>query len=76
MKNLYTNNYSGARCSLTLGSMTEALKARRILSRAGITVTVKKLATDTSRGCVYGIEFSCELLGNVRDILGRNGVEI
>ena len=76
MSNLYTNTDKRALCSLSLGSMTQAIKAKRILSRSDIAVNVKKLSTSgNERGCIYGIEYPCELSGNIRVILQRNGVE-
>lgn len=58
--------YHSSPCAAATGSMTIAIKARRALSSAGITVSVKKLSGgDKSRGCIYGIEYPCELSGNI-----------
>jgi hypothetical protein len=55
--------------------MTQALKAKRLLGRADISVNVKKLSVSSSaNGCIYGIEYPCELSGNVNTILTRNGL--
>ena len=75
MNNFYSNTMQRALCTLSLGSMTQALKAKRLLSRSDISVSVKKLSTsDRDRGCVYGIEFPCELSGNIKAILAKNGM--
>ena len=77
MNNFDNNKRRGALCSLSLGSMTQAIKARRVLARSDITVTVKKLSTgDSGRGCVYGIEYPCEISGNIRAVLQGNGIDV
>ena len=53
-----------------------AIKARRALSQAGITVNVKKLSGgNDSRGCIYGIEYPCELSGNILSLLKSRGID-
>ncbi len=62
-------------CTLKTGSMTYAIKARRTLAAEGINVRVLKLGdTGKKKGCVYGIEFSCSLSGNVRAVLSHAGI--
>ena len=65
-----------ALCRIALGSMTVAMKAQRILSRNAIRADVVKISSEQSlkKGCVYGIEFSCALSGNVRSILDSTGI--
>ena len=75
MSNFYNGGIFAARCQGSLGAMTQALKAKRLLARSGIAVEIRKLSSD-ERGCVYGIEYPCELLGNVRLILQSNGMEM
>ena len=42
---------------ITLGSMTLAIKAKKLLSKNGINAKlVKPVASQTSNGCSYGIE--------------------
>ncbi len=59
----------------TVGSVTYAVKARKILSRAGISSRLVKVDGGKSRhGCTYGIEFAEEdLLAAVME-LKRNGI--
>ncbi len=65
-----------ALCSASTSSMTMAIKAKRRLSSDGIDVTVKKLSSGSGhRGCIYGIEYPCELSGNVLSILRSEGIE-
>ena len=57
-------------CSISLGSMTEAIKARRYLSSRSIEVKVRKISEGNgARGCVYGIEYPCSVSGNVYALL-------
>ncbi len=63
-------------CTVSTGSMTMAIKAKRRLSRENITVNVKKLSSGVgSRGCIYGIEYPCELSGNILSILRAEGID-
>ena len=55
--------------------MTLAIKARRSLAAVGITVNVKKLGGGDSRGCIYGIEYPCELSGNIISVLQSRGID-
>lgn len=67
--------FKGSLCAASTGSMTIAIKARRVLSQSGITVNVKKLSGGSdSRGCIYGIEYPCELSGNIISLLQSRGI--
>ncbi len=62
-------------CAASTGSMTMAIKARRTLSQRGISVNVKKLSAGSERrGCIYGIEYPCELSGNALSVLQECGI--
>jgi hypothetical protein len=75
MTNYYSNQGLRALCSLSLGSMTQALKAKRLLGRFDIRVNVKKLSvSNNTSGCIYGIEYPCEISGNVNAILKNGGI--
>lgn len=57
-------------CIAAFQSMTQALGAQRVLSRAAIRTRVVKLnANQTTRGCAYGLEFACVQQQNVKTIL-------
>ncbi len=67
--------YNSSLCTASTGSMTMAIKARRTLSESGISVSVKKLsAGESRRGCIYGIEYPCELSGNILAVLRAKGI--
>lgn len=64
-----------ANCILTTGSVTQAMKARRILAEYSIPANTTKISTSQNkRGCVYGIEFNCTQMTNIRRILGNAGI--
>ena len=59
----------GYECSAELGSVTEAMKAQRVLAAAAIPTEVIKVEGARRRGCVFGIGFSCAQSNNVRAVL-------
>lgn len=64
-----------AKCVFTTGSVTQAMKAKRILAEHSIPVNTTKISSKKDRrGCVYGIEFSCAQKGNVAGILSFAGI--
>ena len=68
--------YHTSLCAAATGSMTIAIKARRALAAQGINVSVKKLSGGSdSRGCIYGIEYPCELSGNIISLLQSRGID-
>ena len=63
-------------CTAVTGSMTMALKAQKALSKQAIRAnTVKVSRSEKGKGCVYGVEFDCPLIGNVKAILDSAGIE-
>lgn len=65
----------GATCTVTTGSVTMSVKAKKALAAEGISArSVKLSAGSAARGCVYGIEYQCELSGNVYYILQSAGI--
>ncbi len=53
-------------CVLTLGTVTRAIAARRILSAARISCRMIKRAGDGKSGCAYGLEiYESDLLGAI-----------
>ena len=60
---------------VTVGSVTQAIKARKLLAREGImSKLVKTDAGQRARGCAYGVEFSSKELFGVADVLRSNGI--
>ncbi len=74
----YDNSYRTATvCTAVTGSMTMAMKAQRALSKEAIRAnTVKVSGSASGKGCVYGVEFDCLLMGNVRATLSSAGIEV
>ena len=57
-------------CSADIGSVTEAMKAQRVLATAAIpSEIIKNDRNPRGRGCIFGIEFSCSQKNNVRAVL-------
>lgn len=75
---IYDTKYRSATvCTAVTGSMTMALKAQRALSREAIRAnTVKVSGSANGKGCNYGVEFDCPLLGNVKAALDSAGIEV
>ena len=69
----YDTSYRSATvCTAVTGSMTMALKAQKVLSKGTIRANAVKVShSENGKGCVYGIEFDCALLGNVKTTLYR-----
>ena len=73
---IYDRSYRSATvCTAVTGSMTMALKAQKALSKATIRANTVKV-NRSERGCVYGVEFDCALLGNVKALLNGAGIEV
>lgn len=71
MKN---NNYI---CTAAIGSVTQALQAQNALAAAMIPSEVIKIEkTNSRRGCIYGISFSCFQENNVRAILRASKIQV
>ena len=65
-----------AKCKLSVGSVTYAEKAMRILARAAIYSEMVKLDGDTrGKGCIYGLEVSCSQLDNAKAALRTAGIK-
>ena len=64
------------KCTVSVGSVTYAEKAMRSLASAAIYSEIIKLDESKSRGCVYGLEFPCSQLDNVRAVLRQAGIKV
>lgn len=59
-------------CISAKKSMTHAVKAKRVLSAAGIRCEIVNIDSSvTKRGCAYGVSFPCEMTEKVQSILRR-----
>ena len=64
-------------CLCIIGSMTQAIRAQRLLAASAISADTVKTATGRGgRGCTYALSFSCTQSENVRRILQNGGVRI
>ena len=56
-------------CIAEIGSMTQAIKAQRILADSAIpTTVVKSNSMGSGKGCAYGVSFPCQQRENVERI--------
>lgn len=63
------------RCTVALGSVTNATRAQRVLAHAAIYSEIVKLGGDAhGKGCTYGLEFGCSQRANVSAVLGNAGI--
>ncbi len=63
-------------CISAKRSMTHAVKARRVLSSAGIPCEIVSLESSvTKRGCAYGVSFPCGMTDAVQKILQKYGLD-
>lgn len=61
---------------VTVGTLTYAMKAKKILSRAGIRSKLVKVdSTKTEKGCTHGLEFKSYDLYSVVVALRESGIE-
>lgn len=64
-------------CTAVTGSMTVALKAQRVLGKNALRAEVIKVSSSPSnRGCIYGLQFDCVLLENVKSTLHNAGINV
>ena len=65
-------------CSAAIGSLTQAMKAQKALGEAAIPTTVIKYDSSRagSKGCIYGIDFSCAQTKNVQTVLSRERIKV
>ncbi len=60
---------------VTVGSVTYAIKAKKLLTREGLTAKlVKTDASKTAHGCAYGIEFPTKDFYTAVSVLRSAGV--
>lgn len=64
-------------CTAALGSLTNAIKAQRALTKEGIQCEVVKLDSSmTRRGCAYGVEYSCSDHRSVRAVMNQEKITV
>lgn len=61
--------------TLTVGSVTYAIKVRKLLERAGVKSKLIKVDSSKSKsGCTYGIQLQSALFYDAVNILKNNGI--
>ena len=69
------NDFYSFGCFAVMGSMTQTMRAQKVLSNAAIRAEVVKAdSTHTRRGCAYALSYPCVQDGNVRTILLSAGI--
>ena len=64
-------------CIAVIGSMTQAMRAQKILANAAIRAEIIKAdASLTKRGCAYALEYACVQDQNVKTILTKAGIRV
>ncbi len=61
--------------TFTFKTFTEAMRARRALSAADITVSLFKLSAPTENGCAYAVSLPSELHLSAVRALRENGID-
>lgn len=64
-------------CYAVMGSLTNAQKAQKALAAAAIPTSVNKIiSSDTHKGCIWSIQFSCNQLPNVQSVLSAARISV
>ena len=62
--------------TITVGSVTYAIKVKKLLERAGIRSNLIKSSTSKStNGCVYGVKVNSEYFYDAVSLLKQNRIE-
>ncbi len=71
------NNIYSQGCLAVMGSMTQVLRAQKVLASAAIHAEVVKAdSAHTRRGCAYALSYPCPQENNVRTILSEAGIRV
>ena len=64
-----------SKCIFTTGSITQAIKAKQLLATYSLPVnSIKVSSSNRLNGCMHGIEFNCENMKNISNILTKHGI--
>ena len=64
-------------CLAVMGSMTQAMRAQKVLAGAAVRADVVKAdSAQTRRGCAYALSYPCAQENNVRTILAGAGIRV
>ncbi len=71
------NDFYSFGCLAVMGSMTQVLRAQKVLSDAAVRAEVVKAdSAYTRRGCAYALSYPCSQENNVRTILSGAGIRV
>ena len=64
-------------CLAVMGSMTQAMRAQKVLAGAAVRADIVKAdSAHTNRGCAYALSYPCSQENNVRTILSSYGIRV
>ena len=63
------------RVIITFGSVTYALKARKLLSKSGINAKLVKVSAEYTRGCTHGVEIPDDAFFDSINVLKNAGID-
>ncbi len=64
-------------CQAIMGSLTNAQKAQKALAAAAIPVNINKSdSSEKHKGCVWSINFSCNQMPNVKNVLANAEIKV
>ena len=71
------NNFYSYGCLAVMGSMTQVLRAQKVLSEAAVRAEVVKAdSAHTRRGCAYALSYPCSQTNNVNTILANASINL
>lgn len=71
------NDFYSYGCLAVMGSMTQTLRAQKVLSEAAVRAEIVKAdSAHTRRGCAYALSYPCSQENNVRTILSSAGIRV
>ena len=71
------NDFYSYGCLAVMGSMTQTLRAQKVLSDAAVRAEIVKAdSAHTRRGCAYALSYPCLQENNVRTILSSAGIRV
>lgn len=71
------NDFYSYGCLAVMGSMTQTLRAQKVLADAAVRAEIVKAdSAHTRRGCAYALSYPCLQENNVRTILSSAGIRV
>ena len=71
------NDFYSYGCLAVMGSMTQTLRAQKVLADAAVRAEVVKAdSAHTRRGCAYALSYPCSQESNVRTVLSSAGIRV